>query len=199
MASLLSALSTPGIATRRIPGAPVRSRNGRMVPSGHGDRKQEPERLNDPVARPRRHEVTDGPDPLPSSPRPSKRTASRRASRARRTPRFRTGRTGTRSRPRDRSAPRARWRGGALWVSRAGAGSPPPCAGPHPRPSTTQLAALTGLPLGAVSNHLRVLLEAGAVPGRRAGRAVVFWRPSLRPAPPAPRRCHYTPERAPRL
>jgi len=49
MASLLSAtmrglvimaLSTPGVATRRIPGAPVRSsRNGRMVPSGHGDRQ----------------------------------------------------------------------------------------------------------------------------------------------------------------
>jgi len=37
---VITALSTPGIATRRIPGAPVRSsRNGRMVPSGHGDRQ----------------------------------------------------------------------------------------------------------------------------------------------------------------
>ena len=45
--------------------------------------------------------------------------------------------------------------------------------------STTQLAALTGLPLGAVSNHLRVLLEAGAVLRRRAGREVLYWRTSL--------------------
>jgi DNA-binding transcriptional ArsR family regulator len=48
----------------------------------------------------------------------------------------------------------------------------------HPR-STTQLAALTGLPLGAVGNHLRVLLEAGAVLRRRAGREVLYWRTSL--------------------
>jgi DNA-binding transcriptional ArsR family regulator len=45
--------------------------------------------------------------------------------------------------------------------------------------STTQLAALTALPLGAVSNHLRVLLEAGAVLRRRAGREVLYWRTSL--------------------
>jgi DNA-binding transcriptional ArsR family regulator len=45
--------------------------------------------------------------------------------------------------------------------------------------STTQLAALTGLPLGAVGNHLRVLLEAGAVLRRRAGREVLYWRTSL--------------------
>ncbi len=45
--------------------------------------------------------------------------------------------------------------------------------------STTQLAALTGLPLGAVSNHLRVLLEAGAVLRRRTGREVLYWRTSL--------------------
>lgn len=45
--------------------------------------------------------------------------------------------------------------------------------------STTQLAALTGLPPGAVSNHLRVLLEAGAVLRRRAGREVLYWRTSL--------------------
>ncbi|WP_028636263.1 helix-turn-helix domain-containing protein [Nocardioides sp. URHA0032] len=47
---------------------------------------------------------------------------------------------------------------------------------PH---STTQLAALTGLPLGAVGNHLRVLLDAGAVPRRRSGREVLYWRTSL--------------------
>ena len=45
--------------------------------------------------------------------------------------------------------------------------------------STTHLAALTGLPLGAVSHHLRVLLEAGAVLRRRAGREVLYWRTSL--------------------
>jgi DNA-binding transcriptional ArsR family regulator len=45
--------------------------------------------------------------------------------------------------------------------------------------STTQLAALTGLPPGAVGNHLRVLLEAGAVLRRRAGREVLYWRTSL--------------------
>jgi DNA-binding transcriptional ArsR family regulator len=45
--------------------------------------------------------------------------------------------------------------------------------------STTQLAALTALPLGAVSSHLRVLLEAGAVLRRRAGREVLYWRTSL--------------------
>ncbi|HEU5038557.1 MAG TPA: helix-turn-helix domain-containing protein [Nocardioides sp.] len=47
---------------------------------------------------------------------------------------------------------------------------------PH---STTQLAALTGLPLGAVGNHLRVLLDAGAVLRRRSGREVLYWRTSL--------------------
>jgi hypothetical protein len=45
--------------------------------------------------------------------------------------------------------------------------------------STTQLAALTGLPLGSVGNHLRVLLEAGAVLRRRVGREVLYWRTSL--------------------
>jgi DNA-binding transcriptional ArsR family regulator len=47
---------------------------------------------------------------------------------------------------------------------------------PH---STTQLAALTGLPIGAVGNHLRVLLDAGAVLRRRSGREVLYWRTSL--------------------
>ncbi|MEU4194380.1 helix-turn-helix domain-containing protein [Kribbella sp. NPDC026611] len=45
--------------------------------------------------------------------------------------------------------------------------------------STTQLAALTGLPLGAVGNHLRVLLEAATVVRRRSGREVLYWRTSL--------------------
>jgi DNA-binding transcriptional ArsR family regulator len=45
--------------------------------------------------------------------------------------------------------------------------------------STTQLAALTGLPPGAVGNHLRVLLDTGAVLRRRAGREVLYWRTSL--------------------
>jgi DNA-binding transcriptional ArsR family regulator len=45
--------------------------------------------------------------------------------------------------------------------------------------STTQLAALTGLPPGAVSNHLRVLLGADAVLRRRAGREVLYWRTAL--------------------
>jgi Helix-turn-helix domain len=45
--------------------------------------------------------------------------------------------------------------------------------------STSQLVALTGLPLGAVGNHLRVLLDAGAVLRRRSGREVLYWRTSL--------------------
>ena len=44
--------------------------------------------------------------------------------------------------------------------------------------STTQLAALTGLPPGAVSTHLRVL-EAEAVLRRRAGREVLYRRTPL--------------------
>lgn len=47
---------------------------------------------------------------------------------------------------------------------------------PH---STSQLAALTGLPLGAVGNHLRVLLDAGLVLRRRSGREVLYWRTAL--------------------
>jgi DNA-binding transcriptional ArsR family regulator len=45
--------------------------------------------------------------------------------------------------------------------------------------STTQLAALTGLPAGAVGNHLRILLDTGTVLRRRAGREVLYWRTSL--------------------
>jgi DNA-binding transcriptional ArsR family regulator len=54
--------------------------------------------------------------------------------------------------------------------------------------STTQLAALTGLPPGAVGNHLRVLLETGTVLRRRAGREVLYWRTSLGDALAAPGR-----------
>jgi DNA-binding transcriptional ArsR family regulator len=42
--------------------------------------------------------------------------------------------------------------------------------------STTQLVALTGQGLGSVGRHLRVLLDAGLVRRRRAGRAVLYFR-----------------------
>lgn len=45
--------------------------------------------------------------------------------------------------------------------------------------STTQLAATTRLPIGAVSNHLRVLVEAGLAVRRRSGREVLYWRTPL--------------------
>ncbi|MEO9151243.1 MAG: helix-turn-helix domain-containing protein [Lapillicoccus sp.] len=45
--------------------------------------------------------------------------------------------------------------------------------------STTQLVAVSGLPLGSVGNHLRVLLDSGAVLRRRAGREVLYWRTAL--------------------
>ncbi|MGK5742478.1 helix-turn-helix domain-containing protein [Micromonospora sp. URMC 103] len=45
--------------------------------------------------------------------------------------------------------------------------------------STSQLVVLTGLSLGTVSDHLRVLLDAGAVTKRRSGRAVLYWRTPL--------------------
>jgi DNA-binding transcriptional ArsR family regulator len=44
---------------------------------------------------------------------------------------------------------------------------------------TTHLAASTGLPVGAVGNHLRVLLDAGVVARRRSGRNVLYWRTAL--------------------
>jgi len=44
---------------------------------------------------------------------------------------------------------------------------------------TTHLAAATGLPVGAVGNHLRVLLDAGVVARRRSGRHVLYWRTAL--------------------
>ncbi|GAA1404057.1 ArsR/SmtB family transcription factor [Catellatospora coxensis] len=45
--------------------------------------------------------------------------------------------------------------------------------------STSHLVALTGLSLGSVSDHLRVLLDAGAVTKRRSGREVLYWRTAL--------------------
>ncbi|MGW1269456.1 ArsR/SmtB family transcription factor [Streptomyces sp. NPDC002491] len=42
--------------------------------------------------------------------------------------------------------------------------------------STTQLVALTGQGLGSVGRHLRVLLDAGLVRRRRAGRSVLYSR-----------------------
>ena len=44
---------------------------------------------------------------------------------------------------------------------------------------TTHLADRSRLPIGSVGNHLRVLLEAGAVTRRRSGRNVLYWRTPL--------------------
>ncbi|MEU8301813.1 winged helix-turn-helix domain-containing protein [Micromonospora sp. NPDC048909] len=41
--------------------------------------------------------------------------------------------------------------------------------------STTAVVAATGLPLGAVGGHLRVLTEAGLLQKRRSGREVLYW------------------------
>jgi DNA-binding transcriptional ArsR family regulator len=45
--------------------------------------------------------------------------------------------------------------------------------------STSHLVARTGLPLGVVGGHLRVLLDAGLVLRRRSGREVLYWRTAL--------------------
>jgi len=45
--------------------------------------------------------------------------------------------------------------------------------------STSHLAALTGLSVGSVSDHLRVLLDAGTVTKRRSGREVLYWHTPL--------------------
>lgn len=45
--------------------------------------------------------------------------------------------------------------------------------------STTALAARTQLPIGAVGNHLKVLLDSGLVLRRRSGREVLYWRTAL--------------------
>lgn len=42
--------------------------------------------------------------------------------------------------------------------------------------STTHLTAVTGQGLGSVGRHLRVLLDAGLVERRRAGRSVLYSR-----------------------
>ncbi len=42
--------------------------------------------------------------------------------------------------------------------------------------STTQLVALTGQGLGSVGRHLKILLDAGLVRRRRAGRSVLYYR-----------------------
>lgn len=44
---------------------------------------------------------------------------------------------------------------------------------------TSHLVTRTGLPLGAVGGHLRVLLDAGLVLRRRSGREVLYWRTAL--------------------
>ena len=57
--------------------------------------------------------------------------------------------------------------------------------------STTQLVALTGQPLGSVGRHLKILLDAGLLERRRAGRSVLYYRTavaeSLVAAQPDPR------------
>jgi DNA-binding transcriptional ArsR family regulator len=45
--------------------------------------------------------------------------------------------------------------------------------------STTGLAAFTGLPLGSVGGHLKVLRESGLAERRRSGREVLYWRTAL--------------------
>ena len=45
--------------------------------------------------------------------------------------------------------------------------------------STTQLVALTGQGLGSVGRHLKVLLDAGLVERRRAGRSMLYYRTAL--------------------
>lgn len=45
--------------------------------------------------------------------------------------------------------------------------------------STTGLAAVTGMPIGSVGDHLKVLLASGAVLRRRSGREVLYWRTAL--------------------
>jgi DNA-binding transcriptional ArsR family regulator len=45
--------------------------------------------------------------------------------------------------------------------------------------STMGLAATTGLAIGSVGDHLKVLLAAGVVLRRRSGREVLYWRTAL--------------------
>jgi len=41
--------------------------------------------------------------------------------------------------------------------------------------STSTLVATTGMPLGTVGSHLRILLDAGLLQRRRSGREVLYW------------------------
>jgi DNA-binding transcriptional ArsR family regulator len=45
--------------------------------------------------------------------------------------------------------------------------------------STTQLVALTGQGLGSVGRHLKILLDAGLLRRRRAGRSVLYYRTAI--------------------
>lgn len=45
--------------------------------------------------------------------------------------------------------------------------------------TTTSLSATSRLSMGAVGNHLKVLLDAGIVMRRRSGREVLYWRTAL--------------------
>lgn len=45
--------------------------------------------------------------------------------------------------------------------------------------STSHLAVVTGLGVGTVGDHLKVLLDAGLVAKRRSGREVLYWRTPL--------------------
>lgn len=45
--------------------------------------------------------------------------------------------------------------------------------------STSVLVARTGMPLGSVGDHLKVLLASGTVLRRRSGREVLYWRTAL--------------------
>jgi DNA-binding transcriptional ArsR family regulator len=49
--------------------------------------------------------------------------------------------------------------------------------------STTHLVALTGLALGTVGTHLRILLDACLVERRRSGATVLYYRTARRPTP----------------
>jgi len=42
--------------------------------------------------------------------------------------------------------------------------------------STTHLVALTGQGLGSVGRHLKILLDAGLIRRRRAGKSVLYYR-----------------------
>jgi DNA-binding transcriptional ArsR family regulator len=45
--------------------------------------------------------------------------------------------------------------------------------------STTQLVALTGQGLGSVGRHLKIMLDAGLLRRRRAGRSVLYYRTAV--------------------